>query len=86
MASAQVVQTSVTSNSPFQDSYHPDDLFQSRWAYYVGKLMENAAYYFHRETITTANKESFEKIWFLTHNVVKVYFLFNFIIRQVMPA
>ena len=30
MASAQVVETSVTNNSPFQDSYHPDDLFQSR--------------------------------------------------------
>ena len=30
MASAQVVETSVTNNSPSQDSYHPDDLFQSR--------------------------------------------------------
>ena len=30
MASAQVVETSVTKNSPSQDSYHPDDLFQSR--------------------------------------------------------
>ena len=29
MASAQVVETSVTNNSPSQDSYHPDDLFQS---------------------------------------------------------
>ena len=28
MASAQVVETSVTNNSPSQDSYHPDDLFQ----------------------------------------------------------
>ena len=32
MASAQVVETSVTNNSPSQDSYHPDDLFQSRYA------------------------------------------------------
>ena len=32
MVSAQVVETSVTNNSPFQDSYHPDDLFQSRYA------------------------------------------------------
>ena len=32
MASAQVVETSVTKNSPSQDSYHPDDLFQSRYA------------------------------------------------------
>ena len=32
MASAQVVETSVTNNSPRQDSYHPDDLFQSRYA------------------------------------------------------
>ena len=31
MASAQVVETSVTNNSPFKDSYHPDDLFQSRY-------------------------------------------------------
>ena len=30
MASAQIVETSVTNNSPSQDSYHPDDLFQSR--------------------------------------------------------
>ena len=29
MASAQVLETSVTNNSPSQDSYHPDDLFQS---------------------------------------------------------
>ena len=28
MASAQVVETSVTNNSPSQDSNHPDDLFQ----------------------------------------------------------
>ena len=32
MTSAQVVETSVTNNSPSQDSYHPDDLFQSRYA------------------------------------------------------
>ena len=32
MASAQVVETSVTNNRPSQDSYHPDDLFQSRYA------------------------------------------------------
>jgi len=31
MASAQVVETSVTNNSPSQDSYHPDDLFQSSY-------------------------------------------------------
>ena len=30
MVSAQVVETSVTNNSPSQDSYHPGDLFQSR--------------------------------------------------------
>ena len=29
MASAQVVETSVTNNSPSQDSNHPNDLFQS---------------------------------------------------------
>ena len=31
MASAQVVETSVTNNSPSQNSNHPDDLFQSRY-------------------------------------------------------
>ena len=31
MASAQVVETSVTNNSPSQDSNPPDDLFQSRY-------------------------------------------------------
>ena len=30
MASIQVVKTSVTNNSPSQDSNHPDDLFQLR--------------------------------------------------------
>ena len=29
MASAEVVETSVTNNNPSQDSNHPDDLFQS---------------------------------------------------------
>ena len=31
MASAQVVETSITYNSPSQDSNHPDDLLQSRY-------------------------------------------------------
>ena len=31
MASTQVVETSLANNSPSQDSYHPDDLFQSRY-------------------------------------------------------
>ena len=31
MASVQVVETSVTNNSPSQDSNHLDDLFQSRY-------------------------------------------------------
>ena len=30
MDSTQVVEMSVTNNSPSQDSNHPDDLFQSR--------------------------------------------------------
>ena len=30
MASAQVVEMSIATNSPFQDSSHPGDLFQSR--------------------------------------------------------
>ena len=32
MASAQVVETSGTNNSPSQDSNHLDDLFQLRYA------------------------------------------------------
>jgi len=31
MASAQVVETPVTNNSPSLDSSHPDDLFQSQY-------------------------------------------------------
>ena len=31
MASTQVDETSVTNNSPSQDSNHPDDLFQSSY-------------------------------------------------------
>ena len=31
MASAPVVETSVTNNSPSQDSNHPEDLFHSRY-------------------------------------------------------
>ena len=31
IASAQVVETSLANNSPFQDSNHPDDHFQSRY-------------------------------------------------------
>ena len=50
MASAQVVETSVTNNSPSQDSTHPDDLFQSTYvtpglkpfSYYFKVLLENA--------------------------------------------
>ena len=37
MASAQVVETSVTNNSRSQDSYHPDDLFQSRCDNFITK-------------------------------------------------
>ena len=41
MASAQVVETSVNNNSPSQDSYHPDDLFQSRTGtlYYIARVL-----------------------------------------------
>jgi len=35
MASARVVETSVTKNSLSQDSNHPDDLLQSRYTYDV---------------------------------------------------
>jgi len=42
MASAQIVETSVTNNSPSQDSSHPDDLFQSRNVILVSNLMFSA--------------------------------------------
>ena len=35
MASAQVVETSVTNNSPSQASSHPDDLFKSRYIIFI---------------------------------------------------
>ena len=38
MASAQVVKTSVTNNSPSQNFNHPDDLFQSRFSYCLKHL------------------------------------------------
>ena len=38
MASALVVEMSVTNNSPSQDSNHPDDLFQSRYVTTAFKL------------------------------------------------
>ena len=31
IATAQVVETSLANNTPFQDSNHPDDHFQSRY-------------------------------------------------------
>ena len=36
MASAQVVETSVTNNSPSQDSYHPDDLIYKTLVMVIG--------------------------------------------------
>ena len=42
MASAQVVEMSVTNKSPSQDSNHPDDLFQSRNKH---KVAQNANMY-----------------------------------------
>ena len=44
MASAQVVETSVTNNSPSQDSNHPDDCFQSR--YLTPGFIKPFSYYF----------------------------------------
>ena len=46
MASAQVVETSVTNNSPSQDSNHPDDLFQSRSVSSVGCVKEHCCDWF----------------------------------------
>ena len=48
MASIQVVKTSVTSNSPSQDSNHPDDLFQLRKIKILLKLMWTQSMSVHR--------------------------------------
>ena len=47
MASAKVVETLVTNNSPSQDSYHPDDLFQSRYMSFIysQRHISSAGYY-----------------------------------------
>jgi len=41
MASAQVVEMSVTNNSPSQDSNHPDDFFQSRYKTFCLHLLRD---------------------------------------------
>ena len=46
MASAQVVETSVTNNSPSKDSNHPDDLCQSRYVTPRFKPFSSYYYYF----------------------------------------
>ena len=53
MASAQVVETSVTNNSPSQDSYHPDDLFQSR---YNKVMITTSDYSFERKCDATSRR------------------------------
>jgi len=35
MASARVVEASVTDGGPSRDSCHPDDLFQSRYVFFL---------------------------------------------------
>ena len=49
MASAQVVETSVTNNSPSQDSNHPDDLFQSQYVTPGFKPFSYLRLLFHRD-------------------------------------
>lgn len=39
MASAEVVGTSVTKNSPSHDSKHPDDLLQSRYYFLLREIV-----------------------------------------------
>ncbi|KAK2572594.1 VPS10 domain-containing receptor SorCS1 [Acropora cervicornis] len=57
MASAQVVKTSVTNNSPSQDSYHPDDLFQSR---YVSKYMKTKELHvFYKKNASSYSGQNF---------------------------
>ena len=59
MASPQVVETSVTNNSPSQDSYHPDDLFQSRYVTPGFKPFSYLSLYFkHSYKISGPNRSA----------------------------
>ena len=58
MASAQVVETSVTNNSPSQDSNHPDDLFQSR---YVTPGLQPFSYNYTAESLFAGDNTDLEK-------------------------
>ena len=53
MDSAQVVEMSVTNNSPSQYSYHPDDLFQSRYATPGFKPFSELPYAFIRSYVVS---------------------------------
>ena len=53
MASAQVVEMSVTNNSPSQYSYLPDDLFQSRYATPGFKPFSELPYAFSRSYVVS---------------------------------
>ena len=48
MASAQVVEASVTNISPSQDSNHPDDLFQSRKIHIILSNISKGTAFLHR--------------------------------------
>ena len=84
MASAQVVKTSVTNNSPSQGSNHPDDLFQSRYSHFSRakqKICNNSARKKHFQIISFLEQSKykelsyssflkFRKIWDRLHAVV----------------
>ena len=64
---------SVTTNSPSQASFHPDNQIPLRWACYVSEPLENAVYcfykaqylfykYYFKKITVRSSKEFHEKI------------------------
>ena len=58
IASTQVVETSVTNNSPSHDSNHPDDLFQSR---HVTPGLKPFSYNYTAESLFAGDNTDLEK-------------------------
>ena len=67
MASAQVVETSVTNNSPSQDSNHPDDLFQPRYNYSDAKQVTSTVDDFIPSTWESSDLFSTRPIFYLQY-------------------
>ena len=62
MASAQVVETSVANNSPYQDSNHPHDHFQSRDVTPWFKPFSFFFFIVHQEKLTRRMRRQSEEV------------------------